>query len=91
MQLLTTILLVLKTKINDNIKWIEDDTKQYAYERNWCQIRESRLEANLYLALPSTSLPAPLMHIVREHLAREIMFRTMLYERLWAENTHTPW
>lgn len=77
--------------MNDNIKWTEDDTKQYAYERNWYQIRESQLEANLYLALPSTSLPAPLMHTVREHLMKEIMFRTMLCECPWAGNTHTPW
>lgn len=54
-------------------------------------IKSENLSLRQTLALPSTSLPAPLVHTVREHLMKEIMFRTMLYECPWAGNTHTPW
>lgn len=54
-------------------------------------IKSENLSLRQTLALLSTSLPAPLVHTVREHLMKEIMFRTMLYECPWAGNTHTPW
>lgn len=50
--------------------------------------RSMNLETKLDVALLSTSLPAPLIYTVKEHLTREITFRSMLYKLPWAEYKH---